>query len=181
VVFVVPPAPRKQQVTVLDRSGKTMRTVGEPGFYGQPSLSPDGTRLAVVRNDRDTGNTDIWVFNMDTGKSTPVTSDMPPDNGPIWSPDGRHVLYTSLRGNYWGIYRKASDGTGSEELLFRYTPGAGMNVTDVSPDGKSVTFSSGGVVFVVPLTGNDPLARQAVEFSREEFNTGGAASLRTDA
>jgi Tol biopolymer transport system component len=172
VVFVVPPVPRPQQITMLDRQGKTMKTVGEPGFYGQPSLSPDGTRLAVVRNDRNTGNTDIWVVDMNTGATTPVTSDMPPDTGPIWSPDGSRVLYTSLRGNYWGIYRKASNGTGTEELLFRYTPGAGMNVTDVSPDGKFVTFSSGGVVFVVSLTGSDPLARQAIEFSREEFNTG---------
>jgi Tol biopolymer transport system component len=171
VVFVVPPAPRLQQITVVDRQGKTVRTVGEPGLYGQPALSPDGTRLAVVRNDRDRGNTDIWVFDMATGKGTPVTNDMPPDFGPMWSPDGSQVFYTSLRGNYQGIYRKAWNGTGSEELLFQYTPGAGINLTDVSPDGKFVTFSSGGVVNVVALTGTDPLTRKAIEFSREEFDT----------
>src|SRR5207247_4814534 len=118
-----------------------------------------------------TGNADIWVIDMSTGRGTAVTNDMPPDTGPMWSPDGSQVLYTSLRGNYWGIYRKAWDGTGSEELLFQYTPGAGMNLTDISADGKFLSFSSGGVVNMVALTGSDPLARKAIEFSREEFDT----------
>ena len=171
VVFVVPQAPRLQTITVLDRQGKVVRTVGEPGFYAQPALSPDGTRVAVSRSDRNTGNNDIWVFDMATGKSTAVTNDMPPDFGPIWSPDGKQVLYVSNRPPYNGIYRKAWDGAGNEELLFRYTPGAGLQLADISPDGKFLTCSSGGLVLVVPLTGSDPLARKAVEFSREEFDT----------
>jgi Tol biopolymer transport system component len=108
---------------------------------------------------------------MATGKSTAVTNDMPPDAGPIWSPDGRQIYYTSLREQYQGIYRKAADGSGSEEFLFRYTPGAGVQLSDVSADGKLITFSSGGLILVVPLTGSDPLARKAIEFSREEFDT----------
>jgi len=173
VVFAVPPAPVLRQITVFDRQGKVLSTVGEPGPYGQSTLSPDGTRLAIVRNDRDTGNQDIWSFDMQTGKGTPVTSDTLQDFGPIWFPDGNQVAYVSTRGNYSGIYRRAWNGTGSEELLFRNTPGAGMTLTDVSPDGKFVTFSSSGsVVYVVALTGSDPLAREAIEFSREEFDTG---------
>jgi len=171
VVFVVPPAPRLQTITILDRQGKTVKTVGEPGLYAQPSLSPDGTRVAVSRNDRKTANNDIWVFDVATGKGTAVTNDMPPDNGPMWSPDGKQVLYVSNRPPYNGIYRKAADGSGSEELLFRFTPGAGLQLTDVSLDGKLLTFSSGGQVLVVSLTGSDPLARKPLEFSREEFDT----------
>lgn len=173
VLIAVPPATRLQQITVLDRQGKRIGTVGEPGLYGQPALSPDGTRVAVNRNDLKAGQGDIWVFDMGTGKSTAVTNDMPPEFGPIWSPDGKQVLYVSARenGRYQGIYRKAWDGTGSDELLFRHTAGAGMQLTDVSADGKLVTFMSGGIIFVVPLTGSDPLARRAVEFSREEFDT----------
>lgn len=173
VVFNVPAAPPQRQITLFDRAGKVIRTVGEPGLWGQPSLSPDGSRVAVTRNDPATAWQDIWTFDVDTGKGTPVTNDQPADLNPIWSPDGKQILYASARenGNYFGIYRRAWDGSGAEELLFRYTPGAGLNLTDVSPDGKLVSFSSGGVVFVVPLTGADPLARKAIEVSREEFNT----------
>ena len=63
----------------------------------------------------------------------------------------------STRGNYTGIYRKAADGTGEEELLFRYTPGAGMVLTDWSPDGKFLTFFT-GVLLVVPLRANEKAA-----------------------
>jgi len=165
-------APQLRQITVFDRLGKVLNKVGEPGRYFNPSISPDGTRVSVTRNDLKTGNQDIWTFDVATGKGTPVTNDAPPDNIPIWSLDGNQVSYTSRRGSYSGIYRKAWNGTGNEELLFRYTPGASMILTDVSPDGKFVSFSDGcgGVLFVVPLTGADALARKAIEWLREEYD-----------
>jgi len=170
--LVVPPAPSLRQITVFDRQGKTVRKVGEPGLYDLPALSSDGTKLAVMRNDPATNNLDIWSFDMSTGKGTPVTNDDAADFTPIWSPDGMQVLYASQPrgGSYTSIYRKAADGSGTAEQLFRFTPGAGLNLTDVSPDGKYVTFSSGGAVFVVALTGTDPLARKAIEYLRDEYN-----------
>ena len=35
--------------------------MGEPGLYQAPAFSPDGRRLAVLRNDIRTAKTDIWV------------------------------------------------------------------------------------------------------------------------
>ncbi len=168
IVLPPPRGPQLQQITIYDREGKTLSKVAEPGLYQAPAFSPDGRRLAVLRNDLGTSKTDIWIYDIASGKGTPMGIDVP--SAPMWSPDGRHILYTTIRGSYMGIYRKASDGTGSDELLFRYTPGAGIQLTDISPDGKFLSFSSGGVVLVVPLTGTDPLARQAIEFSREEFD-----------
>jgi Tol biopolymer transport system component len=92
----------------------------------------------------------------------------------MWSPDGTYILFTAIRGNgtavAMGVYRKPADGTGDEELLFRYTAGAGLGLTDISPDGKYLLCDSGGVLLVVPLTGTDPLARKPIEFSRGEFD-----------
>jgi Tol biopolymer transport system component len=126
----------------------------------------------VVRNDIEKATRDIWVYDISTGEGTPITNDLLGKNTPMWTPDGRHILYTSGRGTYTGVYRKASDGTGGEELLFRYTPGAGLGLTDISPDGKFLACASGGVILIVPLTGADPLQREAIEFSREEFDVG---------
>jgi Tol biopolymer transport system component len=167
IVLPPPRGPQLQQITIYDREGKVVSKVGEAGVLGQPAFSPDGNRLAVMRNDLGTSKTDVWIFDIASGKGIPLGIDVP--NGPMWSPDGRHIFYTAVRGNFMGIYRKPSDGTGSEELMFRYTPGAGVQLTDISSDGKYITFSSGGVILVVPLIGTDPLARQAIEFSREEF------------
>jgi Tol biopolymer transport system component len=168
VVLPPPRGPQLQQITIYDRDGKVVSKVAEPGLYGAPAFSPDRSRLAVLRNDLTTAKTDIWIYDIDTGKGTPLKIEVP--SAPMWSPDGRYILYTTVRGSYMGIYRKAADGSGSDELLFRYTPGAGIQLTDISPDGKFLSFSSGGVVLMVPMTGTDPLARQAIEFSREEFD-----------
>jgi Tol biopolymer transport system component len=169
-VFAVPTPPPTRQITVFDRSGKEVAKVGETGLFGQPSFSPDGTRLAVLRNDQVAGTQNLWTIELASGKATRITNDAPPENNPIWSPDGKHILYVANRPPYSVIMRRPSDGSGEEETLFRYTPGAGINLTDISPDGKYVIFGSGGVVFAVPLTGTDPLARTAIEFSREEYD-----------
>jgi Tol biopolymer transport system component len=103
--------------------------------------------VAVVRAVPETGNVDIWTFDVASGQGMPVTSDASPDNAPIWSPDGRQVAYVSRRGSFTGIYRKAWDGRGNEEQLFRYTPGADMVLTDWSADGEFLTFHDGCEVF----------------------------------
>jgi Tol biopolymer transport system component len=168
-VIAVPPS-RLRQLTILDRQGKVVRTVGEPGVYASPAFSPDGTRVAVTRNDPKTGNNDIWTFDVATGKGYAVTNDVWNDNSPIWSADGKQLAYVSTREQYSGIYRKASDGSGQEELLFRYTPGAGIGFSDWSSDGKFLTFSTGALLVVPVRPDEKALDRKALEWMRDENN-----------
>jgi len=170
-VFAVP-RPQLRQLTVYDRQGKALSTAGEPGSYVQPNLSPDGRRAVVMRNDPRTGNGDIWVIDLATGNGTAITNDVYPDNAPIWSPDGKSVAYVSTREGLAGIYRKAADGTGEAELLFQYTPGAGMVLTDWSPDGKFVTFYTGVIVLVPVGTPGDAKSRKEIDWLREDYEAG---------
>jgi Tol biopolymer transport system component len=168
LVLPRPRGPQLQQVTIFDRRGQVAQKVGEPGLYGQPSFSPDARRLLVAKADLQTGQSDLWTIELASGTTTRLTNDTLPKNGPLWSPDGKYIYYTSLRNGDWPVLRRPSDGTGSEELVFRYTPGAGLNVTDISADGKFIVCDSGGVILVVPLTG-EPASRQAIEYLRDEF------------
>jgi Tol biopolymer transport system component len=169
VVIAVPP-PQLRQLTIYDREGKVVSKVGPPGFYQQPGFSPDGKHLVVMRTDGKTSNLDIWTFDVETGKGYAITDDVPPENAPIFSPDGKQVAYVSTREQYAGIYRKAWDGTGEEEMVFRYTPGAGMVLTDWSPNGQFMTFYT-GVLNLVNLRGQEKvLDRKAIEWLREDYD-----------
>ncbi|HEV3202672.1 MAG TPA: hypothetical protein VGZ73_32485 [Bryobacteraceae bacterium] len=171
VVLPRPRGPQLQQITIFNREGQVVKKVGEPGRYSAPSFSPDATRLLLTKNDLKTSQQDLWTIDIASGKSTQITNDTFPRFAAMWSPDGRHILYSSMRNNGdFGIYRRAADGTGSEEFLFQYTPGAGLILSDVSPDGKSLICESGGVILTVPLTGSDAKARTAIETLREEFD-----------
>ena len=168
-MIAVPP-PQLRQLTVFDRAGKVVSTVGQPGLYVQPNLSPDGKRVVLMRNDPQTGNVDIWTSIWRPATATPITNDTPPENAPIWSPDGKQVAYVSTRGSFAGIYRKAADGTGEEELLFRYTPGAGMVLTDWSPDGKFLTFYTGVLRARADRHAESRVERKEIDWLREDYD-----------
>jgi Tol biopolymer transport system component len=173
IVIAVPHAPTLRQITLFDRQGKVLSKVGELGRYETPALSPDGTRVAVVRADPRTNNEDVWTFDVASGNGTPVTNDTSPEDTPIWSADGKQVAYVSIRRSFSSLYRKAWDGTGDEEQLFQYTPGAFMELTDWSADGQFLTFHDGchGLLLVVPLSGDQSaLERKAIEWLRDEYD-----------
>jgi hypothetical protein len=59
--------PALSELWIFDRTGKTVGTVGEAAGYTLPSLSPDGTRLAVARRELTVPARDIWVFDPRVG------------------------------------------------------------------------------------------------------------------
>jgi len=173
-LLVLPPAlgQQVQQLTIFDQAGKIVRKVGEPALYSLGAFSPDGNRLLVSKKDLDTGQEDLWVLDIDTAKATRITDDPRFKSTPLWSPDGKYIFYTALLDGDWPVYRKAADGTGKEEVLFRHTPGAFVGLSDISPDGKFFVCDSGGVIILVPLIVSDPAARKPIEYLRDEFDEG---------
>jgi hypothetical protein len=128
------------QLSWFDRQGKGTLTPVEPARSSTVKLSPDGKRAAVVHQAQ--GSTDIWVLDLSTSASSRFTFDPGPDGNPVWSPDGSQIAWQSRRDNVWGIYRKASNGSGNDELLFKATNFSGMNLTDWSRDGRFILFQA---------------------------------------
>jgi Tol biopolymer transport system component len=173
VVIAVPNTPTLQQITIFDREGTIQARVGPLGRYRNASLSPDGSKVAVHRIARETGDREIWTFDVDTGAGTPITSDDYWQETPLWSPDGNYLAYASVHGFFDGIYRKAADGTGDEEQWFQYTPGADLELTDWSADGRFIAFHDGcwGVLYVVAAGGGVNGAQpEAIEWLRDEYH-----------
>ncbi|MCH6550075.1 MAG: PD40 domain-containing protein, partial [Proteobacteria bacterium] len=167
-------------LTVFDRQGNVVTTVGERAIYRDAVFSPDRTRLAVIKIDLESETNDLWVLDIATGVSTGITSNEMWDDEwvstPVWSPDGSQLAYVALRAGYEGLYRKASNGEGPEELLYRY-PGAHMDLRDWSMDGRFLSFSatdlSGGALYALPLSGD--AERTSIEVLRSESQLQGSS------
>ena len=138
-----------RQLTWYNRQGDVAGRPAEPGPYGTMKVSPDGSRAAVVQNDpRQAGNSDIWVIDLTSGVSTRFTFDPGFDGQPVWSPDGRYLAWQSDRSKTMGIYRKAADGSGGDELLIAEK---GLtNLTDWTHNGYLI-FTMGGDVQALPV------------------------------
>ena len=168
--------PFPRQLTVFDRQGRIVGTLGEPAVYQQPMFSPDAMRLAVVKLDPQTRAQDIWVFDLSKGTGARFTFDPGLESAPVWSQDGRQIAYSAYRADYGGLYRKPSDGTGSEQLVFRAALGTTLGLTDWSPDGRFMSFTSGGALYYVPANGpgNGVGEPKPLELLRDEFSNLGA-------
>ena len=128
-----------RQLTVFDREGRSVGVVGPRDLYNQPVFSPDATRMAVIRTDLDKESNDLWVIDVASARRTQLTFSKSREaaTAPAWSPDGSQVAYVALRDGFFGLYRKASNGTGEEELL--HNGSAPVTLTDWSQDGQYLT------------------------------------------
>ncbi|MGD1098459.1 MAG: winged helix-turn-helix domain-containing protein [Bryobacteraceae bacterium] len=122
------------QLTWFDRSGKSLGVIGEAGEYSSFRLSPDGGR-AVVSRDR-SGATELLLVETERGVFNRFTSNTATNIFPVWSPDGRTIVFTS--GNSRNLFRKDSSGAGSEQRITQ-SPSA-QGIQDWSRDGRLVLY-----------------------------------------
>ncbi len=130
--------------------------MGEPAGYTTPSLSPDGTRLAVSRHDPPVPARDIWVFDLARGTRLRLTLDAGDDNAPRWSSDGKWLMFSSDRRGVRDIYKRLASGEGADELVFESEVSKSVNAWSL--DGRFVVYDTGGVgtssdLHVLPLVG----------------------------
>ena len=120
----------------VDRQAHESPVAAPPRTYVYPRVSPDGTRVAFFSADQES---DIWVWDLARTTLGRLTVDPGLDLYPLWTPDRRHVLFSSDREGPRNIFRQAADGTGSPERLARSD--APQEVTGISPDGTRVIFT----------------------------------------
>lgn len=116
----------------LDGSGKTVSLGTEPALYMYPRLSPDGSRLALLVNQGAT--TDLWIYDWQRGSNTRLTNGLV-NAFPVWSPDGRVVVFQSPGGMFW----TRADGAGKPQPL---TQSKNMQAPNsFTPDGTRLVFA----------------------------------------
>jgi Tol biopolymer transport system component/predicted Ser/Thr protein kinase len=139
----------------FDRSGKILGTVGEPGLYSAPAISPDGGRLAVGVIDPHVGTRDLWLFDLKRNTSSRLTFDPTDESNPAWSHDGSQIIFTSTQTGNRDIYEKAASGLGASQIVFA-SKDQQKSVDDWSPDARYVVYdtTSPGSLWILPLFGD---------------------------
>jgi eukaryotic-like serine/threonine-protein kinase len=119
----------------VDRRGREEALNVPVRPYRYPRLSPDGTKVALEALDQER---DIWIWDVGRETLTRLTFDPQEDQYPVWTPDGRRVLFRSERSGPFNLFAQAADGTGTVE---RVTESPNEHAPySVSPDGRRLVF-----------------------------------------
>jgi serine/threonine-protein kinase len=126
-----------RRLMAVSRSGQATALAADAKPYAHPRYSPDGRRVALEITDPATSSRDVWVLDLAEKTWSRLTTNGISDK-PIWTPDGRRVVYSS-NDDLWWI---AADGSARpESLLVSVGSHFGGSVT---PDGRGVVFQETG-------------------------------------
>ncbi len=165
----------RRQVTWVDRSGKTIETVGEPMVgLRTGELSPDGRTLVITTLRGDAGDPEMSLVDMSRGTLTRLTTAH--GFAGHWSPDGTRFAFGATLSGIIDLYAKVVGSNSPDELV--YASKEAKNLSDWSPDGKYLLYSSQSPetardVWAVPVSGSDrkpvPVAHTAAEETSGRF------------
>jgi Tol biopolymer transport system component len=124
--------------TWVDRTGREEPVGLGPCLCYSPSLSPDGATLALSQITPGEEAGEIWVWSFTQRTLARLTSGAGFKRWPLWTPDGKRIVYRSPSGLHW----LPADGTGTAEQLLE---GSDLNPSAWTADGKLLfTDSSAG-------------------------------------
>jgi Tol biopolymer transport system component len=126
-----------RRLMLVSRSGQATPLTPDPKGYASPRFSPDGRRVAVYIADPIISSRDVWVLDVGQRVWSRLTTNGISDK-PIWTPDGRRVVFSSNDDLWWIA---ADGGSRPESLLVSVGSHFAGSVT---PDGRAVVFQETG-------------------------------------
>jgi Tol biopolymer transport system component len=141
----------------------------EPDLYQDTAFSPDGSRLAVTVLG---GNDVIAIHDMRRGTTSRLTRTGWDNHDPLWTPDGKHLLFQSNMSGTDLMYWQPTDGSGAAEQLVggdeELVPGS------FSPDGTLLAYmtidqAERADILVVPFGADGP-AGEPVRFTETPYS-----------
>ena len=99
----------------IDRAGRRTPLRAMPTNWGNPQFSPDGTRLAIEINDGK--QLAVWVYEWAHDRPSQLTLNAAQNQKPVWTPDGRRIVFWSNRDVQQNLYWQRADGTGDAQRL----------------------------------------------------------------
>jgi Tol biopolymer transport system component len=164
------------QLVWVSRDGRMLGAVGDPGVLATPRISPDQKMIAFSRNTDQ--NIDIWTFDLMRNTSARFTFQPGIDCYPIWSADGRSILYGSAPPGTTGpitVVERPANGVGTESVVVKAS-GNSLAPTAVSRDGRWLTLIEGDALHSVILLRSRDDSSKAIRVQDREQETDGSIS-----
>ncbi len=149
---------RNWPILWMDRSGRTEPLLAEPGAYYTPRFSPDGNRLALTIDHGDKGR-EIHIYDWRRGSMSQLTFTGDVNLHPVWSPDGKFIVFESSSPHGYGIGLIRADGSGP---LQRLAENNGLMIpTSFTPDGRRLAYFQLNApgrfeIWTAPFNASDP-------------------------
>jgi len=159
-----PHATERRLLWVDRATGAPKRISEDRRRFRQPRLSPDERRLAVSDEDGS-----ILIYDVERGSRETLTSEGV-NSQPVWTPDGRHIAFSSNRDGPPNIYWQSTEGRGEAERLT--ISDNGQYPISWSPDGRILAFEEAH-----PDTGYDIMLLDLEEGSIDKFLATPAAEM----
>jgi serine/threonine-protein kinase len=149
--------PETWSIENLDASGakKNQPQLSKSAAYFTPHFSPDGTRLALGIEAK---GVDLYVYEFQSDVLSRLTFFGQLTYNPIWTPDGKHIVYQFGRGDTQALAWIRSDGAGESQKLLEGK--ALVEPHSISPDGRRVAYQQRSDtnfdIWTMPLDVTDP-------------------------
>jgi Tol biopolymer transport system component len=142
----------------MDRAGRTTLLRQTPAYWINPRFAPDGNRIALQIID--SRRSDIGMYELARDTVTRLTSDGVTNTNPIWTPDGRRVVFSAIRGNALiaNLYWRRADATGEPQRLTE--SGNPQYPSSWHPSGKFLAFEehtarTASDLMILPMEGDE--------------------------
>jgi eukaryotic-like serine/threonine-protein kinase len=130
----VPGAEPERTLAFVDRHGAARDLPLPPAAYLAPRLSPDGRRIVIWVTG---ANCNILVHDIAREASTRLTDDAD-NHAPLWTPDGKRIVFTSTKAGPRRLFWVPADGSGPNEAL---SSGPSLpEPSSISPDGRVLAY-----------------------------------------
>ncbi len=114
----VPDDGQLRTLVLVDRQGKERVVNEESRKYHSARISPNGRQVARTFANAKERELHVWIYDLEEDWFKRLTFEGEQNNfGPIWTPDGKWITFSSNRDGPPNLYRKWADGNSPAERL----------------------------------------------------------------